>query len=428
VLVTVPVVLLVFRAARRLSERGGGGARRRCRRGGGRGWSNSRARSRCCGPTRGPARAARDLLHEALAAQHRAARREVTGALPGLQLGQLAIQSAFTAVLVIGVLLATHGEVTPARAIALLVLGTHFLQPFAVVAGAAGSLRTCRAAIDRIDAVLSTPPLPEPVPGLPVGADASVELDGVRFGYGAGEPPVLDGFSLRIPAGTTTALVGASGAGKTTVTKLIARFFDVDAGTVLIGGTDVRELTTAALLDTVSLVFQDVYLVDGTIEENIRLGRPDATPERVRDAARRARADTIAARLPDGWATRVGEGGRLLSGGERQRVAIARTLLKDTPVVLLDEATSALDAENERAVHDALAETGHRPHPADHRPPPRHRRRRRPDRQSSTPAASRSRAPTPNSWPPTAVTAALWADHERTHGWRLTNSPSQGRT
>jgi ATP-binding cassette subfamily B protein len=178
----------------------------------------------------------------------------------------------------------------------------------------------------------------------------------VRFGYAA--TPVLDGVDLRIPAGSTTALVGPSGAGKTTVTKLVARFFDVDAGSVRIGGVDVREISTAELERNVSLVFQDTYLFDGSIEDNIRIGFPGASAQQVREAARRARVDTIAERLPGGWSARVGEGGRLLSGGERQRVAIARALVKDAPIVLLDEATSALDAANEAAVHEALAELG----------------------------------------------------------------------
>ena len=122
---------------------------------------------------------------------------------------------------------------------------------------------------------------------------------------------------------------------------------------------DVRDLTAQQLHATVSVVFQDVYLLEGTIEDNIRMGDPDATTEQVREAARRARVDTIVERLPDGWASRVGEGGQLLSGGERQRVAIARALCKNAPIVLLDEATSSLDNENEAAIRAALAELTH---------------------------------------------------------------------
>ncbi|MCA1222513.1 ABC transporter ATP-binding protein [Streptomyces sp. 8L] len=361
VLVAVPVVLAVFSLARRMTERTDAAHDAAAAEASARlvEFAGAQPVLRAAGGADG----GRRELGEALDGQHTAARRQLFGALPGLHLGELVTQLAFTALLVVGLLLATHGGVSAPRIIALLVLGVHFLQPFAVIAGAAAGLNTVRAAVGRIDAVLSTEPLPEPPHPQPLRVTPDdpppdVELDGVTFGYGPDEAPVLRDFSLRVPAGRTVALVGASGAGKTTVTKLVARFFDVIGGTVRIGGVDVRRAATTDLMNTVSLVFQDVRLVDGTIEENIRLGRPGATDEEVRAAARRARVDTIVARLPAGWASQVGEGGSLLSGGERQRVAIARTLLKDTPVVLLDEATSALDAENEVAVHEALRELG----------------------------------------------------------------------
>ncbi|GAA3733403.1 ABC transporter ATP-binding protein [Streptomyces tremellae] len=363
VLVAVPVVLAVFSVARRMTERTDAAHDAAAAEASARlvEFAGAQPVLRASGGARG----GRRELDAALDGQHEAARRQVFGALPGLHLGELVTQLAFTALLVVGLLLATHGGVDAPRIIALLVLGTHFLQPFAVVAGAAAGLTTVRAAIGRIDALLRTEPLPEPPHPRPLRVSPDdgppgVELDDVVFGYGPGpdgaRAAVLDGFSLTIPAGRTVALVGASGSGKTTVTKLVARFHDVDAGAVRVGGVDVRQAATTDLMDTVSLVFQDVRLVDGTIEENIRLGRPDATEAEVREAARRARVDRIVERLPAGWASPVGEGGSLLSGGERQRVAIARTLLKDTPVVLLDEATSALDAENEVAVREALRE------------------------------------------------------------------------
>jgi ATP-binding cassette subfamily B protein len=134
------------------------------------------------------------------------------------------------------------------------------------------------------------------------------------------------------------------------VLRLIARFWDVDRGVVRVGGVDVRDLTTDDLMSRMSIVFQDTYLFDGTIEENVRLAASDATDADVRAAAAAARLDEVVERLPNGWDTKVGEGGLALSGGERQRVAIARALLKDTPIVLLDEVTAALDPENEAAV------------------------------------------------------------------------------
>ncbi|MBL7492061.1 ABC transporter ATP-binding protein [Frankia sp. AgB1.9] len=302
----------------------------------------------------GHAAAGRADLDEALAGQYRATRRDVLGALPGQYLGQLGIHLTFTALLLTGLALATHHQLGPGRMVALVVLGISLLRPLDTLVDLGSALRSCQASAQRIAELLAVEPLPEPATG-GVIAHSGIEITDAHFGYPGG-PDVLTGLTLTIPAGRTTALVGASGAGKTTVTKLIARFYDVTAGSVRVGGVDVRELTSADLLDHIALVFQDVYLLDATIEDNIRFGNPDATAEQVRDAARRARVDSVVARLPDGWASRVGEGGRLLSGGERQRVAIARALCKDAPVVLLDEATASLDAENEAAVHAALAE------------------------------------------------------------------------
>ena len=153
-----------------------------------------------------------------------------------------------------------------------------------------------------------------------------------------------------------TALVGPSGSGKSTIARLVARFWDVDAGSVSVGGVDVRSTRIDALMERVAMVFQDVYLFDTTIEENVRIGRPGASAQEIREAAGRAGLAEVVERLPRGWDTRVGEGGSALSGGERQRVAIARAFLKDAPVLLLDEATSALDGANEAAVTRAMEE------------------------------------------------------------------------
>ena len=165
---------------------------------------------------------------------------------------------------------------------------------------------------------------------------------------------MLRSLSFTAEPGSLTAIVGPSGSGKTTVFKLLARFWDVDSGTVRVGGGDVRKQRTEQLMAQLSMVFQDVYLFDGTLMENIRVGREDATDEQVLRAASLAGADEIAARLPEGWQTRVGEGGGRLSGGERQRVSIARALLKDAPILLFDEATSALDPENEASVQQSI--------------------------------------------------------------------------
>lgn len=292
------------------------------------------------------------LLDEALRRRHRAARREVTGVLPGLGASAMMVQLAFTILIAVGVALALGGHAEPAALVALLALVTRFTEPLATAAEYGGAIRAARNSLDRIEAVLDEPVLPEPEVSL-VPADSSIELEGVGFAYETGRR-VLDGLSLRAEAGSVTALVGPSGAGKSTIVRLIARFADVERGQVRIGGVDVRELRAEELAGRLALVLQDVYLFEGTIRENLRMGRPDASDEEVERAAAQARVDDVVARLPHGWETQVGEGGAALSGGERQRVAIARALLKDAPIVLLDEVTAALDAENEAAVVDAL--------------------------------------------------------------------------
>lgn len=204
-----------------------------------------------------------------------------------------------------------------------------------------------------ISEVLDAPTMPMPDSSVAPVADASVDVRQVSFSYVPGRP-VLRNVSLRMAPHTMTALVGPSGSGKTTLAKLISRFYDCDGGAIMIGGQDVRNLTTTDLMAQLSMVFQDVYLFNDTLEANIRVGRDDATDEEVYAAAQTAGVTEIAHRLPGGWSARVGEGGGRLSGGERQRVSIARALLKQAPIVLVDEATSALDAENEAKIKDAL--------------------------------------------------------------------------
>ncbi|ADB50797.1 ABC transporter ATP-binding protein [Conexibacter woesei] len=263
------------------------------------------------------------------------------------------VMAGFVAVLALGAHLMLSGELEVAEAVALLVLAVRFLEPLGGLIELIGALRAMDNAIVRVRALLDTPALPvraQPVHEL---ADAAIELSGVTYAYG--DRPALSDVSFRCEPGTTTALVGPSGSGKTTVTRLIARFFDVGQGSVRIGGVDVRDVDPAVLLEDVAIVFQDVYLFDDTIEENLRLARPDASWEELEQAARAARLDEVVERLPDGWRTRVGEAGAQLSGGERQRVSIARAFLKRARIVLIDEAGSALDPENEAAVSEAIA-------------------------------------------------------------------------
>ena len=208
----------------------------------------------------------------------------------------------------------------------------------------------------KIEAVLFAETLPEVAEDAAKQPQSSaIDVREVEFGYTPGNP-VLRGVDIRIPERSVTALVGPSGCGKTTLLRLIARFWDVDSGSVTIGGVDVRDMQSAELMKQISMVMQDVYLFDSTIEDNVRLGKPDATDEEVAQAIRKARLTEVVERLPQGLLTTVGEGGRNLSGGERQRVAIARAFLKDAPILLLDEVTSSLDGANEAAVTRAIAE------------------------------------------------------------------------
>ncbi|MFI7891406.1 ABC transporter ATP-binding protein [Streptomyces sp. CACIS-1.16CA] len=298
-------------------------------------------------------------LEAALEEQRAAARKQVWMAVPGMLLGGFAVQMCFSALIGVGASLALDGAVDPVELVALLALVARFAGPLAEVGEFAAVVRMARNDMGRVRAVLDEPPLPEPERSTQVTEPGAVEVDRVRFGYPGrrGEGPgdvVLDDVSFTVAPRTVTALVGASGSGKTTLTRLIARFFDVDAGTVRVGGVDVRDQTTAGLMGQLSLVFQDVYLFDDTLVGNIRVGRPDASEADVLEAARLAGVDEIVERLPDGWETRVGEAGTSLSGGERQRVSIARALLKDAPIVLLDEATAALDPENEAYVQRSM--------------------------------------------------------------------------
>jgi len=190
-------------------------------------------------------------------------------------------------------------------------------------------------------------------PEAPKGG-SSVRFDAVRFTYPGRSTPAIDGMSFEVPAGATVALVGPSGAGKTTVANLLLRFWDPDSGVIRLDGVDLRELTLDGLRGRIALVAQDTYLFNDTLEANVRLARPDASRADIDLALSRAALSEFVAGLPEGLATRVGERGVQLSGGQRQRIAIARAFLKDAPLLVLDEATSHLDTISEQAVRAAL--------------------------------------------------------------------------
>ena len=208
-------------------------------------------------------------------------------------------------------------------------------------------------ALQRIDSVLNLEPLKETAHSKHP-KDGSVELEQVHFSYD-GEKEVLKGISISIPAGQTVAFVGPSGGGKTTLANLISRFFDPQSGTVRVGGVDVRDIPKEELMNTVSFVFQNSRLIKASIFENVRLGKPEATREEVMAALKNAQCDDILEKLPDGMDTVIGTKGVYLSGGEQQRIAIARVMLKNTPIIILDEATAFADPDNETRVQAAFS-------------------------------------------------------------------------
>jgi ATP-binding cassette subfamily B protein len=218
---------------------------------------------------------------------------------------------------------------------------------------AAGGLTQAEDALRRVEEVLSAPTLSvTDNPQIP--EDNSVVFEEVSFTYEGAESAALDGVSFSVPAGSTVALVGPSGGGKTTAASLVPRFWDVDAGSVCVGGVDVREIDPHVLMDRVAFVFQNTRLFSTSILENVRAARPDATREQVLEALHEAQCDDILKKLPNGVDTIIGSAGTYLSGGEQQRVALARAILKDAPIVVLDEATAFADPENERLIQEAL--------------------------------------------------------------------------
>jgi ATP-binding cassette subfamily B protein len=243
--------------------------------------------------------------------------------------------------------------VSIATIVAFTTLQTRLFFPVGSLLGVGLDVQTSLALFDRIFEYLDQPVDIEEKPGAIAEAPAGdVVFDHVWFGYG--QEWTLEDVSFTVPVGTTTALVGETGSGKTTLGYLAARLYDVGRGSVTVGGVDVRELSFQALSDLVGVVSQETYLFHATVRENLRFAKPDATDEEIEAAAEAARIHHVIAALPEGYDTMVGERGYRFSGGEKQRIAIARTVLRNPPILVLDEATSSLDTETERLVQDAL--------------------------------------------------------------------------
>lgn len=266
------------------------------------------------------------------------------------------LNNAYLFVLPVGILLAPGAQDWPTFVLSLVfyLLFVHSISSvFTKILYVSEDGMLAQANIDRIDSVLGIGELPVPeAPKTP--KDASVSLRNVTFSYEGDAEPALRDVSLEVPAGTACAVVGPSGSGKSTLANLVARFWDVNSGQVLVGGVDVREMSQDELMGNLSLVFQDSHLFRESIADNIRRGRPGATDDEVVEAAKAAQADAFISGLPHGYATVVGSEGVHLSGGEKQRIAIARSIISDAPIVVLDEATAFSDPENEHLIQKAF--------------------------------------------------------------------------
>ncbi|TCK25714.1 ABC transporter ATP-binding protein [Pseudonocardia endophytica] len=263
------------------------------------------------------------------------------------------IVSSLAVIAPVGIWLQATGRIDLTTLLFFFLVGAAYGRPLMTLFNQASQFAQYTSGGALIGQILGAPELPDT--GERVELDGyDVELRDVRFAYDGRD--VLHGVSFTARTGQVTALVGPSGAGKTTIARLIPRFADVDDGAVLLGGVDVRAIGVDQLMETISFVFQDTFLFHDTIADNIRLGKPSATDADVEAAARAARVHDFVSALPDGYATTVGERGSTLSGGEKQRIAIARAILKDSPVVILDEATAFADPENESAIQEAVGE------------------------------------------------------------------------
>lgn len=271
--------------------------------------------------------------------------------------GDLLTSAGFLVTPLVAARAVTTGDLDPRWLPVVVVLSAASLVPIATVSATARALGDVRAAASRVLTVVEyLPHVTEPtVPRRVSGVEPHIRFDDVWFRYTPGGPEVLRGVTFTVEPGETVALVGSSGAGKSTCANLLLRFWDPTSGTVELGGHDLRTLPAATLRRLVTLVPQDVYLFNASVADNIRLGRPDATLEDVEQAGRAALVHDFIEALPDGYDTPCGERGAQLSGGQRQRVAIARALLGNAPVVIMDEAVSSLDTESERALQEATA-------------------------------------------------------------------------
>jgi ATP-binding cassette subfamily B protein IrtB len=263
------------------------------------------------------------------------------------------LELGFIGLLIFGTHLLLKGDLAVPVLLLFLVIGYKFFEPLMNFGVFLSQMRYLNLAAGRISHVMENPPLKEPDD--PAYPDTfHITFKNVTFAYT--DTPILSSFNAEFPEKSITALVGPSGSGKTTITSLIPRFWDVNAGSISIGGVDIRQIPAETLNGLISVVFQDVYLFHDTVFNNIRVGKKEARPDEVIKAAKMAQCHDFIEQMESGYETVIGEGGSTLSGGERQRLSIARALLKDAPIIILDEATASLDPENELLVQKAIGE------------------------------------------------------------------------
>ena len=271
--------------------------------------------------------------------------------VPSWSVFSVVVVANLIVILPVGAWLYISGSLPMPTLILFLILGIGFSQPLMKLTMFSSQFTQNMEGVERINEILTETPLSEPeVEQIP--SNFNIEFQGVHFSYGKRE--VLDDIEFSVPEKTVTALVGPSGAGKTTIAQLIPRFWDVNAGEISIGDVNIRDLATERLMSLVASVFQEVTLFNDTIYENIRMGKADASEGDVIAAAKMAHCHEFIEKLPAGYKTIIGEGGAKLSGGERQRISIARAILKDAPIIILDEATAFVDPENEELIQDAI--------------------------------------------------------------------------
>lgn len=272
---------------------------------------------------------------------------------PAVIFGALSLYAGIALIMISGMYFVMQGTLSIPYFLFFLIVGTRMYDPLVKVLIGFAELSYYSISAERIGSLFSVKPLPEPdVSAESKGND--IEFKDVTFHYH--ETDVLKNVSFCLKENTMTALVGPSGSGKTTITRLIARFWDANGGEIKIGGVPLCGYRTEDLMSRISMVFQDVYLFNDTVLNNIKVGKSDAAMEEVIEAAKKARCHEFISKLPDGYNTMVGEGGSTLSGGEKQRISIARAILKNAPIVLLDEATASLDPENELFIQEAIGE------------------------------------------------------------------------